>query len=107
MSTHITIYSRSVLISIWLNSTEGNLWVSIYGTGSLVVFSPSGRRLREIRMPALYPTCPTWGGQDNDILYITTAKDRTDEPDPNDQGGHVYMHRPTGVQGHTKYEFNG
>lgn len=72
-----------------------------------MVFNPEGTPLKEIKLPALYPTCPTWGGSNQNILYITTAKDRTVNPDSNDQGGHIYMLQSAGNQGHGKYEFDG
>ncbi|KAJ5099589.1 hypothetical protein N7532_006590 [Penicillium argentinense] len=87
--------------------TDGNLWVAVYATSSIMVFNPDGQKLKEIKLPAKYITCPTWGGKNNDILYMTTARDRTDNPDPSDDGGHMYMFKPSGVQGHVKYEFPG
>ncbi|KAJ5524609.1 regucalcin [Penicillium frequentans] len=65
---------------------DGNLWVAVYGTSHIMVFTPQGKLLKQIALPAMYPTCPTWGGKNQEILYITTAKDRTDTPDPNDEG---------------------
>lgn len=88
-------------------SDDGNLWVAVYATGSVMVFSPEGKKLKEVILPAKYPTCPTWGGKNYDILYISTARDRTQNPDPNDDGGHMYMFRPSGVQGQAKYEYGG
>ncbi|KAJ5109366.1 hypothetical protein N7456_006041 [Penicillium angulare] len=87
--------------------SDGNLWVAIYGTSSIKAFTPEGKLLRQIKLPAMYPTCPTWGGKNNDILYITTGKDRTDNPDPNDEGGHMYMAHIPNVRGESKYEFGG
>lgn len=72
-----------------------------------MVFTPEGEWLKEVGLPAMYPTCPTWGGRDHDILFITTARDRTADPDPADEGGHIYMFRPGGVRGQAKYEFGG
>ena len=92
--------------NLWY-STVGNLWVAVYGTSSVMVFNPEGKLLRQIKLPAIYPTCPTWGGKNNDILFITTARDRTDTPDPNDEGGHMYLVHPANVHGTTKYEFAG
>ncbi|KAJ5672722.1 SGL-domain-containing protein [Penicillium longicatenatum] len=86
---------------------EGNLWVAVYGTSHIMVFTPQGKLLKQIALPAKYPTCPTWGGKNQDILYITTAKDRTETPDPNDEGGHMYMAHVGKVQGQIKHEFRG
>ncbi|KAJ5948959.1 hypothetical protein N7454_002266 [Penicillium verhagenii] len=86
---------------------DGNLWVAVYGTSHIMVFTPHGKLLKQIALPAMYPTCPTWAGKNQDILYITTGKDRTDNPDPNDEGGHMYMVRIGKGRGHVKYEFGG
>lgn len=88
-------------------SVDGNLWVAVYGTSHIMVFTPQGKLLKQIAMPAMYPTCPTWGGKKQDILYITTAKDRTETPDPNDEGGHMYMAHIDQVKGQAKHEFRG
>lgn len=52
-------------------------------------------------------TCPTWGGKNHDILYLTTARDRSENPDPNDDGGHIYKFLPDGAKGQPKNEFAG
>lgn len=88
-------------------STNGNLWVAVYATGSVMVFTPEGKCLKQVRLPARYLTCPTWGGKNHDILFVTTARDRTENPDPSDDGGHIYMFRPNGASGRAKYEFGG
>lgn len=72
-----------------------------------MVFSPEGKCLKQVKLPAMYPTCPTWGGESHNILYLTTARDRTDSPDPNDEGGYIYMFRPNGAGGQAKNEFGG
>lgn len=72
-----------------------------------MVFSPDGKCLKQVKLPAMYPTCPTWGGENHGILYFTTARDRAESPDPNDEGGYIYMFQPTGAGGQAKYEFGG
>jgi sugar lactone lactonase YvrE len=101
----LIVVSRS-LIKIEY-STDGNLWVAVYSTGKVMVFNPEGKKLKEVELPAKYPTCPTWGGKNHDILYLSTARDRTENPDPNDDGGHIYMFKPSQTQGQAKYEFAG
>lgn len=109
MSASIATSGR-IWISLLINlicSSDGNLWVALYETSSIMVFNPEGKPLRQINLPAKYPTCPTWGGKNNDILYITTAQDRRDNPDPSDKGGHMYMVHIPNVRGQSKYEFGG
>lgn len=88
-------------------STDGNIWVAVYATASVMLFSPEGKCLKQGGLPAMYPTCPTWGGKNHDMLFLTTARDRTGNPDPADDGGHIYMFRPGGASGQAKYEFGG
>lgn len=86
---------------------EGNLWVAIYGTSRVMVLSPEGKRLKEIKFPAMFPTCTTWGGKNHDIIYVSTARDRRENPDPADEGGHMYIYKPAGTKGQPKHEFAG
>ena len=51
-------------------------------------------------------TCPTWGGQNNDILYITSAQPIVEKASLDDEGGHVFRYKAD-VRGMAKYEFAG
>jgi sugar lactone lactonase YvrE len=72
-----------------------------------MVYSPEGNHLKEIKFPAAYVTCTTWGGKNHDIIYLSTGMDRRENPDPEDEGGHMYMYKPTGARGQAKHEFAG
>ncbi|KAJ6107602.1 hypothetical protein N7523_008925 [Penicillium sp. IBT 18751x] len=85
----------------------GNLWVSVYGSSHLMHFSPEGKLLEQVKLPAMCLTCPTWGGKNYDILYITTARDLSKNPDPNDDGGQIYKFLPDGARGQPNHEFAG
>ncbi|SDL43373.1 Sugar lactone lactonase YvrE [Catalinimonas alkaloidigena] len=63
---------------------EGNLWVAMYGGGQVFCHDPvSGKRLATVKVPTPQTTCPTFGGPNLDILYITTgAEGMHDEEDP-------------------------
>lgn len=86
-------------------STEGNLWVAVLESSRVMIFSPEGECLKEISFPAAYVTCPTWGGKDHDIIYLSTGKDRRANSDPVDGGGHMYMYKPAGSKGQPKHNF--
>ncbi|KAK3940476.1 gluconolactonase [Diplogelasinospora grovesii] len=87
---------------------DGNLWVAVYDSSRVMVYSPEGKHLREVTLSARNPTCPTWGGPNWDILYITTASDRGKVAGPDDEGGHVCRYHEEGVRGgRAKYEFAG
>lgn len=52
----------------------GNVWVARWGDSRVVVFSPDGTLLAQIRTPgARSPTIPCFGGADLSTLYIATA----------------------------------
>ncbi len=52
----------------------GNIWVARWGDSRVVVFSPDGKLLAQIRTPgARSPTIPCFGGPDLRTLYIATA----------------------------------
>ncbi|CAK9781393.1 hypothetical protein CC85DRAFT_290459 [Cutaneotrichosporon oleaginosum] len=52
----------------------GNIWVALWGDSRIVVFSPEGKVLANVRTPgARSPTIPCFGGADLRTLYIATA----------------------------------
>lgn len=89
-------------------STDGNLWIAMWGTWTVCKYSPKGELLQTIKFPARNQACTTWGGPNNDWLYIATASDRSGKAGPDDQGGHLFRYKVEGgVQGMPKYEFDG
>lgn len=63
---------------------RGHLWIAHYGYGKVTEFSPKGDALREIACPAAQTTCPAFGGADLSTLYITSAAQGLDAPNPAD-----------------------
>lgn len=59
------------------NAEYGANKISIYNTRIL-------EKHGEIKMPCLRPTCPTWGGDNRNILFCTSAIDS------NGNGGEIY-----------------
>lgn len=55
---------------------QGNYWCAMYEGGRLLQFSPAGKLLRDIPVPAMCPTMPCFGGDDLKTLYLTTASDK-------------------------------
>lgn len=88
------------------SSTDGNLWNAVYGTNKVMVHTPEGKLLKEIPFSGKKLTCPTWGGEENNILYITSGVDGTDTRDPGDGGGGMFMCQ-TDAKGLPKNEFAG
>ena len=81
--------------------------MSVYATSRVMVFDPTGQQLKEIVLPATNPTCPTWGGKNFDILFVTTASENSPEATSNYQGGHMFRFKPVGARGNSKREFPG
>ncbi|XP_050303750.1 regucalcin-like [Anthonomus grandis grandis] len=52
-----------------------NLWVALYGGGSVIHVNPStGELLQRIALPARDVTSTMWGGPNLDILFVTTSR---------------------------------
>ncbi len=79
---------------------EGCLWVALVQAGKIGRFRPDGTLLLLLDVPTPYPTCPTFGGPELDILYVTSIRDtghrlRTDHPN----GGALVAFHDLGVCG--------
>lgn len=54
---------------------DDKLWIALYNGGAVIQVDPaSGELLKIIAIPAQYVTSVIWGGQDFDVLYVTTSK---------------------------------
>jgi sugar lactone lactonase YvrE len=74
----------------------------------IVIFDPTGKHLRDIEFSGKNLTCPTWGGRNLDILFVTSAKDPFLGIKDGDEGGNMfkYMVRE-GTKGKPEFEFAG
>jgi sugar lactone lactonase YvrE len=52
---------------------EGGVWVALYGAGEVRRFSPDGRAVARVEVPAEQVTACSFGGPDGRRLFITTA----------------------------------
>jgi gluconolactonase len=50
---------------------DGNLYVARHGKGSVVIFSPKGTLLREVRMKGKWTSNLTFGGKDGKTCFVT------------------------------------
>lgn len=79
---------------------QGHLWLALWGAGRVVRLDPKGREVDAIALPTSQPSCPAFGGERLERLYITTAREgmdearRRQEPD----AGHLFVADP-GVPG--------
>ena len=53
---------------------EGHLWNAAWGAGVVRRYRPDGSLERNVSVPAKNPTCPLFGGDLLNELYITTAR---------------------------------
>ena len=53
--------------------SEGFVWSAQWGGGNVTRYDPNGAVDRVIRLPAQQITCPAFGGENLDELYITSA----------------------------------
>lgn len=84
------------------------LWPVIKSHSNSVV-NPSGEIIKEIFFPAKFMTCPTWGGERHNTLYLTSASGHafTGETEEGDEGGNLFRVVFDGVTGMVKNEFAG
>ncbi|XP_039289141.1 regucalcin isoform X2 [Nilaparvata lugens] len=71
--------------------TEGKLWVALFFGGSVLRVDPdSGKLLQTVNIPAKEPTSCTFGGENLDILYVTSARIFQKVAPPTEYSGRVY-----------------
>jgi sugar lactone lactonase YvrE len=87
---------------------DGAIWVALWRGSAVRRYGPDGRLLAHLPMPASRPTCPGFGGDRLDRLYVTTAwegmtpDERAGEP----WAGHILVTSP-GVSGCLAHRFAG
>ncbi|RAO73080.1 uncharacterized protein BHQ10_009092 [Talaromyces amestolkiae] len=87
--------------------TEGNLWIAMFDSNRVMVFSPQGVHLKDITFTARNPACTTWGGKNWDIIFLASGKWRGKREIVGDEGGHMFKFKPGDARGQAKYEFAG
>ena len=62
---------------------EGFIWSARWNGGCIVRFSPEGREVLRVKLPAKKVSCLTFGGKDHRDIYISTAGgDKREEEGP-------------------------
>jgi len=59
---------------------DGCYWVTIPVTGKVNQYDPDGNLMQSIVLPTDLPTCCEFGGENLDVLYVTTAVLKRPEP---------------------------
>jgi sugar lactone lactonase YvrE len=70
----------------------------------LKVYSAEGKEQKSLTFPAKCITCPSWGGPNNDVLFVTSAQPLGEKQEEDDEGGNVFKYE-AGVKGMANYEF--
>lgn len=81
---------------------DGNLWMALWGGYNVIQMDRTGKILQDIKFTASNMTCPTWGGEKLDTLFVTSAY----EGEKGDHGGQLFKFK-TNTNGALKYEFAG
>lgn len=79
---------------------EGFVWSAHYGTGRVIRYSPQGEVDRVIQLPVLRVTSCAFGGEQLDMLYITTAREHASQEELKNYplSGSIFAIQP-GVKG--------
>jgi len=87
---------------------EGAIWVALWRGSAVRRYGPDGRLLAHLPMPASRPTCPGFGGDRLDRLYVTTAWEgmTPDERAAEPWAGHILVTVP-GISGCLAHRFAG
>ncbi len=89
---------------------EGALWIALWDGWKLVRYEPAGgTKTGEIQLPAARVTSCTFGGDDFEDLYITTAKINLSEEELREQplAGSLFVIRKVGPKGLPAVRFGG
>ncbi|MHB1064795.1 MAG: SMP-30/gluconolactonase/LRE family protein [Georgenia sp.] len=60
----------------------GNVWVALNRVGRVRLYSPAAEILTEIALPARLTTACTLGGADGRDLFVTTSREKLEDPEP-------------------------
>jgi sugar lactone lactonase YvrE len=86
---------------------QGCVWSALWAASRVVRFSPEGKLIGEVRLPALRVSCPAFGGKDMDELFITTAALDEDDAEGRKryvENGSIFRIK-VGIKGLRKYRF--
>jgi L-arabinonolactonase len=53
--------------------SEGGYWCAHFSAWSIVRYTPDGKLDRRVRLPTRNVTCVAWGGENLDVMYVTSA----------------------------------
>jgi sugar lactone lactonase YvrE len=79
---------------------EDGVWVALFGGGAIHRYDADGRLDEVIELPVSNPTCPAFGGEGLETLFLTTARHRLNPEQLREQplAGAVFAVQP-GIRG--------
>ncbi|MBT7612713.1 MAG: SMP-30/gluconolactonase/LRE family protein [Rhodospirillaceae bacterium] len=87
---------------------EGHVWSAQFGAGKINRIKPDGTVVRVIDVPVKWVSCMTFGGENNDVLYVTSIGcEIAGERDPTPEAGGLFVIHGLGVQGPPEPRFAG
>lgn len=104
--THITVSSAEGFPDGMAIDEEGGLWIALWGGGAVNHYDAAGQLVESVEVPGVSQVSAcTFGGEQRNILYITTSRqDLPDSDEPN--AGSVFAVATT-VRGAALPEFAG
>ncbi|MBT4428150.1 MAG: SMP-30/gluconolactonase/LRE family protein, partial [Rhodospirillaceae bacterium] len=88
---------------------EGYLWNAMWDGWCLARWAPDGTLDRKIDLPVQRPTCPMFGGENLDTIYLTCASIFLSDEDlaKQPQAGGIFAITGTGATGLPEPRFAG
>ena len=86
---------------------DGCIWAALVRTGQLARFTPDGRLDRLIDVPVPHPTCPAFGGEALDVLYVTSISESGRIRSTHPEAGRMLAITGLGVTGLAEARFAG
>jgi sugar lactone lactonase YvrE len=88
---------------------DGYYWCALVAGGQVLRIDPDGRVDREIDMPVPRPTCPAFGGDNYDVLYVTSQRlfMTPEELEASPQAGSLFAIHDLGTRGFPEPRFAG
>jgi sugar lactone lactonase YvrE len=87
---------------------EGHVWSAHFDSGTIRRISPDGIVERVVELPVQWVASLTFGGDDHDVLYVTSIGGEYDgERDPSPQAGGLFAIQGLGIRGLAETRFAG
>ena len=86
---------------------EGNLWSAIAGGSKIVCYRPDGSIARTVEFPVPIVTSVMFGGDNLDIMYVTSIGEKILGMEPGPDGGCLFQVTGLGVKGKPEPRFAG